>query len=127
MNDLIADMLARIQNAIMRTKDTVVVLNTNVNREILEVVKKEGMIEGYEVLDGNREVEVTLMYNGQEPVITKLQRVSKPGQRIYIATKDIKPIMNGRGISVISTSKGVMSGAVAKSKNLGGEFICKIW
>ncbi len=127
MNDLIADMLARIQNAIMRTKDTVVVLNTNVNREILEVVKKEGMIENYEVLDGNREVEVTLMYNGQEPVITKLQRVSKPGQRIYIATKDIKPIMNGRGISVISTSKGVMSGAVAKSKNLGGEFICKIW
>lgn len=127
MNDLIADMLARIQNAIMRTKDTVVVLNTNVNREILEVVKKEGMIEGYEVLDGNREVEVTLMYNGQEPVITKLQRVSKPGQRIYITTKDIKPIMNGRGISVISTSKGVMSGAVAKSKNLGGEFICKIW
>ena len=127
MNDLIADMLARIQNAIMRTKDTVVVLNTNVNREILEVVKKEGMIEDYEVLDGNREVEVTLMYNGQEPVITKLQRVSKPGQRIYITTKDIKPIMNGRGISVISTSKGVMSGAVAKSKNLGGEFICKIW
>lgn len=127
MNDLIADMLARIQNAIMRTKDTVIVLNTNVNREILEVVKKEGMIEDYNVLDGGREVEVTLMYNGQEPVITKLKRVSKPGQRIYIATKDIKPIMNGRGISVISTSKGVMSGAVAKSKNLGGEFICKIW
>lgn len=127
MNDLIADMLARIQNAIMRRKDTVVVLNTNINRDILEVLKKEGMIEDFEVLDAGREVEVILLYKEKEPVITKLQRVSKPGQRIYITKKDIKPIMNGRGISVISTSKGVMSGAVAKSKDLGGEFICKIW
>jgi len=127
MNDLIADMLARIQNAIMRKKDTVNVLNTNINREILEVVKKEGMIEDYTVLEGDREIEVVLLYNGKEPAITKLQRVSKPGQRIYITKKDIKPIMNGRGISIISTSKGVMSGAVAKSKDLGGEFICKIW
>lgn len=127
MNDLIADMLARIQNAIMRKKDTVNVLNTNINREILEVVKKEGMIEDYTVLDGDREVEVTLLYKGQEPVIRKLQRVSKPGQRIYVTKKEIKPIMNGRGISIISTSKGVMSGAMAKSQDLGGEFICKIW
>ena len=127
MNDLIADMLARIQNAIMRKKDTVNVLNTNINREILEVVKKEGMIEDYTVLEGDREVEVVLSYDGKEPVITRLQRVSKPGQRIYITKKDIKPIMNGRGISIISTSKGVMSGAMAKSQDLGGEFICKIW
>jgi len=127
MNDLIADMLARIQNAIMRKKETVIVLNTNVNREILDVLKREGMAGEYEVLEGGREVEVELLYNGTEPVITKLTRVSKPGQRIYIAKKDIKPIMNGRGISIISTSKGVMSGAVAKSQNLGGEFICKIW
>jgi len=127
MNDLIADMLARIQNAIMRRKDTVNILNTNINREILEVVKKEGMIEDYTVLEGDREVEVVLSYDGKEPVITRLQRVSKPGQRIYITKKDIKPIMNGRGISIISTSKGVMSGAMAKSQDLGGEFICKIW
>lgn len=127
MNDLIADMLARIQNAIMRKKELVNVLNTNINRDILEVLKKEGMIEDYAVLDGDREVEVSLSYNGKEPVITKLQRVSKPGQRIYVTKKDIKPIMNGRGISIISTSKGVMSGAVAKSQDLGGEFICKVW
>lgn len=127
MNDLIADMLARIQNAIMRKKETVNILNSNINRDILEVLKTEGMIGDYTVLDGNREVEVTLLYNEKEPVITKLQRVSKPGQRIYVTKKDIKPIMNGRGIAIISTSKGVMTGALAKTQNLGGEFICKVW
>ena len=127
MNDLIADMLARIQNAIMRKRETVIILNSNINRDILEVLKTEGMIGDYVVLDGNREVEVTLLYNEKEPVIAKLQRVSKPGQRIYVTKKDIKPIMNGRGIAIISTSKGVMTGALAKTQNLGGEFICKVW
>lgn len=127
MNDLIADMLARIQNAIMRKRETVVILNSNINRDILEVLKTEGMIGDYVVLDGDREVEVTLLYNEKEPVIAKLQRVSKPGQRIYVTKKDIKPIMNGRGIAIISTSKGVMTGALAKTQNLGGEFICKVW
>ena len=127
MNDLIADMLARIQNAIMRKKETVNILNSNINRDILEVLKTEGMIGDYTVLDGDREVEVTLLYKEKEPVIAKLQRVSKPGQRIYVTKKDIKPIMNGRGIAIISTSKGVMTGALAKTQNLGGEFICKVW
>ncbi len=125
MNDLIADLLARIQNAIMRKKDTVLVVNTNMNREILKVLKKEGMIGEYEVKE--RMVEVELLYENKESVLTKLTRVSKPGQRIYVSKKDIKPIMNGRGISIISTSEGLMSGAMAKSRNLGGELICKVW
>lgn len=127
MNDLIADMLTRIQNGIMRKKESVSVINTNINREILSVLKKEEMIDDFEVSEDNRTVEVKIAYNDKEPVITKLQKVSKPGQRIYVSKKEIKPIMNGRGISMISTSKGVMSGSVAKSQDLGGEFICKVW
>ncbi len=125
MNDLIADLLARIQNGIERKKESVVVPRTKINMEILRVLKTEKMIKDYkESEDG---INVELLYDGNEPVITTLERVSKPGQRIYIASKDITPVMNGRGISIISTSKGLMSGAVAKSKKLGGELICKVW
>lgn len=127
MNDLIADMLARIQNAIMRNKEFVSVLNTNINRDILKVLKKEEMIKDFKLNEDSRTVGVELLYENKEPVISKLQRVSKPGQRIYVTKKGIKPIMNGKGISIISTSQGVMSGSVAKSKDLGGEFICKVW
>lgn len=127
MNDLIADMLARIQNAIMRNKEFVSVLNTNINRDILKVLKKEEMIKDFKLNEDSRTVDVELLYENKEPVISKLQRVSKPGQRIYVTKKGIKPIMNGKGISIISTSQGVMSGSVAKSKDLGGEFICKVW
>lgn len=125
MNDLIADLLARIQNAILRKKETVDVVKTKINEGILKVLKQEEMIANY--TDNGRMLTVELMYDGLEPVITHLERVSKPGQRIYIASKEIVPIMNGRGISIISTSKGLMSGAMAKSKKLGGELICKIW
>lgn len=127
MNDLIADLLARIQNAIMRKKEDVVVINTNMNRNILDVLKKEQMIEDYSVSEDGREINVVLSYKNGEPVITSLKRISKSGQRIYITNKNIKPVMNGRGISIISTSKGVMSGPVAKKSGLGGELICEIW
>ena len=127
MNDLIADLLARIQNAIMRKKEDVVVINTNMNRNILDVLKKEQMIEDYSVSEDGREIKVALSYKNGEPVITSLKRISKSGQRIYITNKNIKPVMNGRGISIISTSKGVMSGPVAKKSGLGGELICEIW
>lgn len=111
----------------MRNKEFVPVLNTNINRDILKVLKKEEMIKDFKLNEDSRTVGVELLYENKEPVISKLQRVSKPGQRIYVTKKEIKPIMNGRGISIISTSQGVMSGSVAKSKDLGGEFICKVW
>lgn len=111
----------------MRNKEFVSVLNTNINRDILKVLKKEEMIKDFKLNEDSRTVDVELLYENKEPVISKLQRVSKPGQRIYVTKKEIKPIMNGRGISIISTSQGVMSGSVAKSKDLGGEFICKVW
>mgnify|MGYP000952910256 CR=1 FL=1 len=125
MNDTIADMLTRIQNAIMRMKESVNVPNTKINTEILKVLKQEEMIEDFNQKDNA--LEVVLKYDGNEPVITKLQKVSKLGQRIYVRHSEIKPVMNGRGISVISTSQGIMSGAMAKSKSLGGELICQIW
>jgi len=125
MNDLIADMLIRIKNAIMRRKDSVEVPNTKINKNILEVMKKEEMIEDF--TEKERMIEVALKYDGNEPVIIHLEKVSKPGQRIYVYANEILPVMNGRGISIISTSKGIMSGAMAKSQNLGGELICKIW
>lgn len=111
----------------MRNKEFVPVLNTNINRDILKVLKKEEMIKDFKLNEDSGTVDVELLYENKEPVISKLQRVSKPGQRIYVTKKEIKPIMNGRGISIISTSQGVMSGSVAKSKDLGGEFICKVW
>jgi small subunit ribosomal protein S8 len=125
MNDLIADMLIRIKNAVMRKKDFVEVPNTKINKHILEVMKNEEMIEDFEEKD--RMIEVALKYDENEPVIIHLERVSKPGQRIYVSSNEIVPVMNGRGISVISTSKGIMTGAMAKSQNLGGELICQIW
>ena len=118
-------MLIRIKNAVMRKKDFVEVPNTKINKHILEVMKNEEMIEDFE--EKERMIEVTLKYDANEPVIIHLERVSKPGQRIYVSSNEIVPVMNGRGISVISTSKGIMTGAMAKSQNLGGELICQIW
>lgn len=125
MNDLVADLLARIQNSIMRKEREVSVISTKMNKEILRVLKQEEMIGNFEEKDGMLEVE--LLYEDKEPVVSHFAKVSKPGQRIYVSKKEIIPIMNGRGISIISTSAGLMSGAMAKSKGLGGELICKIW
>lgn len=125
MNDPIADMLIRIQNALMRNKKSVDVLNTKMNAEILKVLKQEEMIDDFEQKE--RYIEVILKYDEDRPVIMHLEKVSKSGQRIYVSHKDIVPVMNGRGISIISTSQGIMNGAMAKSKKLGGELICEIW
>jgi len=124
MNNLTADLLARIQNGIERGKETVLVPKTKMNTAILEVLKKSEMIEGFDEVEGG--VNAHLIYD-DEPLLSKLTMISKPGQRIYVSSKEITPVMNGRGISIISTSKGLMTGAMAKSQNLGGELICEIW
>ena len=125
MNDLIADLLARIQNSIQRKEEKVEVVNTKINVELLKVLKQEEMIEDFEIKE--KMIEVVLAYDEKEPVVAHFTRVSKPGQRIYVSRKEIEPVMNGRGISVISTPSGLMSGAMAKSKGLGGDLICKVW
>jgi len=127
VNDLIADLLARIQNAIMRKKSLVVVLKTRINLEILKVLQEEEMIEGFEeIKDGEIQVELSYI-DGKEPVVSHFKRVSKLGQRIYVSNKEIIPVLNGRGIAILTTSKGIMTGARAKGEGLGGELICKIW
>ncbi len=125
MNDLVADFLARMKNGIERRKEVIEVPFTKMNIGMLKVLKSEEMIEDYNIVE--KKVEVVVKYNDGEPVISHFERVSSPGQRIYVNSKDIIPVMNGRGISIISTSKGLMTGARAKGSKLGGELICKIW
>lgn len=125
MNDLVADFLARMKNGIERKRESISVPSTKMNREILKVLHTEEMIEDFN--ESEKEIEVFVKYDEGEPVVTQFERVSSPGQRIYISSKEIVPVMNGRGISIISTSKGLMTGAQAKSQNLGGELICKVW
>lgn len=125
-NDTVADTLSRLRNAIARGYDEVVLDETKMNKEIARILKQEDFIEDYEVADG--QVSVTLKYNKQgDPVVEHFDRVSSPGQRRYVSSKEILPVMNGRGISIISTSSGLMTGAQAKSRSLGGEYICQIW
>lgn len=125
MNDILSDTLARMKNAILRGKPEATLIKSKMVTALVEVLKEEEFIGDYKEVEG--EVVVNLLYADLEPVISHFERVSKPGQRIYVSKKEIFPVMNGRGISVISTSQGVMTGARAKYKGLGGEFLCKIW
>ena len=125
INDTVADFLARMQNGIMRGKKEIVVLKTKTIEEILGILKKEEMIIDFEVQDDH--IVVKPLYSNREPAVSKFKRISKPGQRIYVNSLQIVPIMQGRGISIISTSQGLMTGALAKSKGIGGEHICNIW
>lgn len=126
-NDIVADTLARLKNAVLRKKESVVVRNSKLVRGVLEILKTEKFINDFEMTEDDM-INVTLSYleNG-EPVALTFERYSKPGQRMYVSANEIIPVMNGRGISVISTSQGLMTGAMAKSKGIGGEYICKIW
>lgn len=125
VNDLTADMLARIQNAIMRKKEDVEVLKNKLNIGVLEVLKQEEMIKDFEV--GDRTISISLIYEDKEPLVSHFTKISKLGQRIYRSAEEIVPMMNGRGIYILSTSQGIMTGAQAKSKGVGGELICEIW
>ncbi len=127
MNDYISDLLARLQNGIMRKKETIKVPNTKMVKEILRVLKENGMIEEYEELETNEIDVYPLYFEDGNPIVEHFTRVSKPGQRIYVSSVEITPVMNGRGISIISTSSGLMTGARAKSQNIGGELICEVW
>lgn len=126
MNDVLADTLTRIKNAVMRGKKEVTVKSSKLVIDVLEVLKTEGFVGAYETQEDG-DVKVNLVYEAGEPMAASFIKVSRPGQRIYVGYKEIVPVLNGRGISIISTSQGVMTGAQAKSKKLGGEFLCKVW
>ncbi|MCV2869317.1 30S ribosomal protein S8 [Defluviimonas sp. WL0002] len=130
MNDPLGDMLTRIRNAQMRGKSTVRTPASKLRAWVLDVLKTEGYIRGYEAVTavgGQPELEISLKYFEGTPVIRELKRVSKPGRRVYASVKEIPSVRNGLGVSIVSTPKGVMSDAAARTANVGGEVLCTVF
>lgn len=131
MTDPIADMLTRIRNANRVHFKSVDVLNSKINRNVASVLKMNGYITGYEVKNdsANHEMlKIHLKYqDAKKNVLTGIQRVSKPGRRVYVKSGQLAPVLNGYGISIVTTSKGVMTDKEAREQNLGGELICNVW
>ncbi len=130
MTDPIGDMLTRIRNAQMRSKTKVATPASRLRACVLDVLQEEGFIRGYARVDydgGKSELEIELKYYDGQPVIRKLQRVSKPGRRVYSSVRDLPTVANGLGVSILSTSKGVMSDARARVENVGGEVLCSVF
>ena len=128
--DPIGDMITRIRNAQMRLLNNVKIPNSKFRAKILDVLKKEGYISNYKLLsDSNKKssLSVDLKYNNGIPVIKEIKRVSKPGRRIYARATSIPKIKNGLGLAIVSTSKGIMTDNDARSKNVGGEIICRVF
>jgi small subunit ribosomal protein S8 len=133
MSDPIADMLTRIRNALMRQHPSVSMPYSKVKGAIAEVLKAEGYIVDFQVLPENPQsvLQIELKYVGdrrrQRSVITGIERVSKPGRRIYVDKKNVPWVLSGMGIAVVTTSKGVMTGQEARRQGIGGEILCKVW
>ena len=130
VNDPIGDMIARIRNAAERKRSKVLTPASKLRQRVLDVLSDEGYIRGYAVVQNPGEFpqfEIELKYFDGEPVIVEIARVSKPGRRVYSSIKDLKPIKNGLGISILSTPKGVMSDTAARDANVGGEVLCRVY
>jgi small subunit ribosomal protein S8 len=126
MTDPIADMLTRIRNAQLAEKTTVTIPSSGLKVAIAQVLKDEGYVEDFAVREpqGKALLEIALKYYAGRPVIEKIERVSRPGLRIYKANRDIPKVMNGLGIAIISTPKGVMTDRKARATGMGGEVLC---
>jgi small subunit ribosomal protein S8 len=126
MSDPIADMLTRIRNAQQSEKVDVTMPSSKVKTAIAKVLKDEGYIEDFAVreIGGKAELNVSLKYYAGKPVIEKIERISRPGLRVYRGREEIKPVMNGLGVAIVSTSKGVMTDRKARATGIGGEVLC---
>ncbi|ABM44912.1 30S ribosomal protein S8 [Bartonella bacilliformis] len=130
MSDPLGDMLTRIRNAISRKKSKVVTPASKLRARVLDVLKLEGYICGYNQIDsgnGKFEFEIELKYFENSSVIRTISRISKPGRRVYVSTKSILQVANGLGISILSTPKGVMTDHEAREQNVGGELLCRVF
>jgi small subunit ribosomal protein S8 len=130
ISDPIADMLTRIRNAVMARHDDVLVPTSRIKLAIARILKKEGFIADYELLKGKpqRAIRINLRYDDKNvPILAGLERVSKPGLRIYVGRDEIARVHGGLGIAIISTSQGVMTGQQAWRKGVGGELLCHVW
>ena len=129
MSDVIADMLTRIRNANNAKHESVDIPASNMKKSIADILVKEGYIKGYQIVEDGKQgiIRVALKYNGKEKVIKGLRRVSKPGLRIYASCEDMPRVMNGLGVAIVSTSKGIMTDKEARKNNIGGEVIAFVW
>jgi len=135
MTDPIGDMLTRIRNSITVGHPSVAMPSSKLKTEIARILKEEGYIAGYEVVDGespaHKVLRLRLRYVGERrfrsPVITGLERVSTPGRRVYTGKRDIPWVLSGMGVSILTTTKGVMTGQRARQLGVGGEIFCKVW
>jgi len=130
MNDPLGDMLTRIRNAQMRRKGKVSTPGSRLRAHVLEVLAQEGYIRGFSQTDfgnGRTEFEIKLKYHEGQPVIRQIERVSKPGRRVYSAVDAMPRVANGLGITIISTPKGVMADHSAREQNVGGEVLCRVF
>lgn len=135
VNDPIADMLTRVRNGLLTGQSVVAMPSSKIKVEIARILKEEGFIEGYEDVEGEKSFErvlrVRLKYTGERrqrrPVITGIVRVSRPGRRVYTQKTEIPWVLAGMGVSILSTPKGVMTGARARQLGVGGEVLCKVW
>ena len=127
--DPIADLLTRIRNSITRGHETTSVPHSKMKEAVLKILEADGFIHGYEIEeeDGRKNIIIELKYVNGQPMIHELKRVSKPGIRRYVSSKEIPNVKRGLGIAVLTTSQGVMSSKEARQKNIGGELICTIW
>jgi len=128
--DPISDLLVRLKNGAQRRHETVAVPTSKLKRAILEILKREGYVDGIEdeMRDGHPVLAVRLRYVGEgQPMITGLQRISKPGRRVYVGSQDIARVRNGIGVSILSTSKGIMTDQDSRKNKLGGEILCSVW
>jgi small subunit ribosomal protein S8 len=130
VTDPLGDLLTRIRNAQMRGRTKVLSPASRMRERVLDVLKDEGFIRGYAVVEkeGEKpEIEIELKYHEGQPVIQQIKRVSKPGRRVYLGVKDLPRVRNGLGIAILSTPKGVMSDSVARHENVGGEILCHVF
>lgn len=130
ISDVIADMLTRIRNANNAKHETVDIPASNLKKAIAEILLTEGFIKSYQIIEDGKQgiIRVTLKYGqGKSKVIHGLRRVSKPGLRIYASCEDMPRVMNGLGIAIVSTSKGIMTNKKAKANNVGGEVLAFVW
>jgi small subunit ribosomal protein S8 len=130
MNDPLGDMLARIRNASMRGRSTVRTPASKIRKWVLDVLQSEGYIRGYSDAtsgNGHAEIEISLKYFDGQPVIRELRRISTPGRRVYSGVSGIPQVRQGLGVAIVSTPKGVMSDAQARTANVGGEVLCTVF
>ena len=131
MTDPVADLLSRIRNAYIAKHDRVDAPASKLKVEICKLLKEQGFIERFQMLEDDpvkRKLRVLLRYTEQgDPVIRRMQRISKPGRRVYRGAEQIRPVLNGLGVGIVSTSQGLLTDAQARERRVGGELLCEIW